>query len=725
MDEDIVEKLLDPRSPLNVESLLDTVVALVTDLKLPVLMRMKNIDLFVKRYQSVVDELAKARINYKHFKQLKVIGRGAFGEVQLVRHVETKKVYAMKLLCKEDMMKRSDSAFFWEERNIMAHADSEWIVKLHYAFQDEKFLYLVMDYMPGGDLVNLMQMYETSEKWTRFYTAELIEALCALHGMGYIHRDVKPDNMLVNRSGHIKLADFGTCVRMNENGVVRCSTAVGTPDYISPEVLRNQGQDAEFGREVDYWSVGVFIYEMLYGETPFFKDSLATTYANIMDHENSLKFPEDVVISDNAKHLIRSFLSSVDKRLGRNGVQEIKAHPFFKNNDWTWETLRNATPPVIPELRSDDDTSHFEVMTTEPRREATDGFQLPRTFNGNQLPFIGFTYSNELSPIQKLKNGLMNGSASASANGPQPAIRRNVDSVGSAELNARITELENQLESQRRAASEQQARLTSQQGQFVKCEQQIKTLDIENSRLLNQLRELEDSAAEGKDMCERMKGFEQDATTYKQQREELQHKLMKMREDEERLREELRNKNTELAQEREEMHRSSQKKGELEEKVNELKRQLIDEIGKQEEISDKLRKVLEERKENGELQSRAKQTEAELERFLARAEKEIEQLKKELEQEAQHRMAAQSEATANARKLAGAVANENYLVTELNEWKSKVKSMEEEMGQLCEEKKRLDYDHKRILDELDAERTFAKLYRNEARTLEEEKSKLE
>ncbi|ETN75509.1 kinase domain protein [Necator americanus] len=357
----LVGHLLDPRSPLNVESLLDAITALLIDCKIPSLMRIKSIDSFISRYQQVIEQVSQQRLKGSDFRLLKVIGRGAFGEVQLVRHTLTNNVYAMKLLNKDDMIKRSDSAFFWEERDIMAHANSDWIVRLHYAFQDQRYLYMVMEYMPGGDLVNLMTTYDVPEKWTRFYAAELVEALAALHSMGYIHRDVKPDNMLISRSGHIKLADFGTCVKMNKNGVIKCSTAVGTPDYIAPEILQNQGKEAEFGTEVDWWAVGVFIYEMLIGETPFFAEALVSTYSNIMDHKNSLRFPDEPAISTHAKA---------------------------------------STPPVIPELKGDDDTTHFEDIEAKPLQES---FQLPKTFIGNQLPFIGFTYSNELSPILKIQ----------------------------------------------------------------------------------------------------------------------------------------------------------------------------------------------------------------------------------------------------------------------------------------------------------------------------------
>ncbi|XP_065608314.1 rho-associated protein kinase 1 isoform X1 [Cyrtonyx montezumae] len=382
--------LKDPKSEVNVDCLLDGLDALVYDLDFPALRKNKNIDNFLNRYKDTVNKMRDLRMKAEDYEVVKVIGRGAFGEVQLVRHKSSRKVYAMKLLSKFEMIKRSDSAFFWEERDIMAFANSPWVVQLFYAFQDDRYLYMVMEYMPGGDLVNLMSNYDVPEKWARFYTAEVVLALDAIHSMGFIHRDVKPDNMLLDKAGHLKLADFGTCMKMNKEGMVRCDTAVGTPDYISPEVLKSQGGDGYYGRECDWWSVGVFLYEMLVGDTPFYADSLVGTYSKIMNHKNSLTFPDDSDISKEAKNLICAFLTDREVRLGRNGVEEIKRHLFFKDDQWAWETLRDTVAPVVPDLSSDIDTSNFDDLDEDKGEEET--FPIPKAFVGNQLPFVGFTY---------------------------------------------------------------------------------------------------------------------------------------------------------------------------------------------------------------------------------------------------------------------------------------------------------------------------------------------
>ncbi|XP_032039213.1 rho-associated protein kinase 1 isoform X1 [Aythya fuligula] len=461
--------LKDPKSEVNVDCLLDGLDALVYDLDFPALRKNKNIDNFLNRYKDTVNKMRDLRMKAEDYEVVKVIGRGAFGEVQLVRHKSSRRVYAMKLLSKFEMIKRSDSAFFWEERDIMAFANSPWVVQLFYAFQDDRYLYMVMEYMPGGDLVNLMSNYDVPEKWARFYTAEVVLALDAIHSMGFIHRDVKPDNMLLDKAGHLKLADFGTCMKMNKEGMVRCDTAVGTPDYISPEVLKSQGGDGYYGRECDWWSVGVFLYEMLVGDTPFYADSLVGTYSKIMNHKNSLTFPDDNDISKEAKNLICAFLTDREVRLGRNGVEEIKRHLFFKNDQWAWETLRDTVAPVVPDLSSDIDTSNFDDLEEDKGEEET--FPIPKAFVGNQLPFVGFTY---YSNRRYLSVSAENSNDNRPASNADKSVLENMQKM--------IYELEEQLHNEMQLKDEMEQKCRSSN---IKLDKIMKELDEEGNQRKN------------------------------------------------------------------------------------------------------------------------------------------------------------------------------------------------------------------------------------------------
>ncbi|XP_078069260.1 rho-associated protein kinase 2 isoform X6 [Mustelus asterias] len=467
----------DPKSPVNAECLLDGLNALVQDLDFPALRKNKNIENFLNRYDKVMGKVREMQMKAEDYEVVKVIGRGAFGEVQLVRHKASQKVYAMKLLSKFEMIKRSDSAFFWEERDIMAFANSSWVVQLFYAFQDDRYLYMVMEYMPGGDLVNLMSNYDVPERWAKFYTAEVVLALDGIHSMGFIHRDVKPDNMLLDKFGHLKLADFGTCMKMDSTGMVRCDTAVGTPDYISPEVLKSQGGDGYYGRECDWWSVGVFLYEMLVGDTPFYADSLVGTYSKIMDHKNSLNFPDDVEISKHAKDLICAFLTDREVRLGRNGVEEIKRHPFFKNDQWTWDNIRDAAAPVVPELSSDIDTSNFDDI--EDDKGEVETFPTPKAFAGNQLPFVGFTYFRDSQLL-------------SDSPAPYKENEPNLPSkIESAKLQKKLHQLEEQLNNEMQAKDEMEQKYRTTSSRLEKISKDLEDeitcrKDVESS-----LRQLE------------------------------------------------------------------------------------------------------------------------------------------------------------------------------------------------------------------------------------------
>ncbi|XP_032398221.1 rho-associated protein kinase 2 isoform X4 [Etheostoma spectabile] len=437
-----------PESAINLETLLDSMNALAHDLNYPALRKNKNIEAFLNRYEKAASQLRELQVKPDDFEKVKLIGRGAYGEVKLVRHKASRKVYAMKQLSKFEMVKRSDSAFFWEERHIMAFSNSHWVVQLCCAFQDDRHLYLVMEFMPGGDLVTLTMNYDIPEKWARFYTAEVVLALNAIHSMGFIHRDVKPDNMLLDQHGHLKLADFGTCMKMDSTGMVHCETAVGTPDYISPEVLQSQDGAGYYGRECDWWSVGVFIYELLVGETPFYAESLVGTYGKIMNHKNTLIFPEDVEMSQDAKDLICAFLTDRKVRLGRTGVDEIKCHPFFKNDQWTFDNIRETVAPVVPELNGDIDTSNFDDI--EDDKGAAETFSPPKAFVGNQLPFVGFTYFKE----DQLLKGNNNCFVEDSEDSKEHSENKDYCSDSKKELQKKLHQLEEQVNHEMQAKDE-------------------------------------------------------------------------------------------------------------------------------------------------------------------------------------------------------------------------------------------------------------------------------
>eukprot|EP00047_Mylnosiga_fluctuans_P021906 m.110679 g.110679 ORF g.110679 m.110679 type:complete len:1416 (-) comp9070_c1_seq1:3005-7252(-) len=223
----------------------------------------------------------------------------------------------------------------------------------------------------------------------RFYIAEAVLAIHTLHALGFVHRDIKPDNMLLTRDGHLRLGDFGSCTRVDADGKVHSRVAVGTPDYISPEILLSMEGKGAYGQEVDWWSLGVCMYEMLIGEPPFYAETLLATYAKIMDHARKLEFPSDVELSPEAVDLIRKLLCAPDQRLGRRGIADVKQHPFFAGIDW--DHIHEKTPPYVPVIASETDTSHFEDV--DPAATPLSKAPVQAAFSGMHLPFLGFTFT--------------------------------------------------------------------------------------------------------------------------------------------------------------------------------------------------------------------------------------------------------------------------------------------------------------------------------------------
>ncbi|XP_075424502.1 citron Rho-interacting kinase isoform X6 [Ascaphus truei] len=305
----------------------------------------------------------------------------------------------MKTMKKKSLLAQEQVSFFEEERSILTHHTSPWIPTLHYAFQDKYHLYLVMQYQPGGNLLSLMNRYDEQfdENMSQFYLAELVLAIHSLHQMGYVHRDIKPDNILIDRTGHIKLVDFGSAAKLTANKMVIARLPIGTPTYMAPEVLLVNGDGkATYGPECDWWSVGIIAYEMVYVTSPFTEGTSTETFNNIMNFQRYLKFPEEPKISKAFLDLIQKLLCGQKERLR---YEDLCCHRFFSQTDWT--NIRNTPPPFVPTLKSDDDTSNFDEPEKNLRVLPPPCQLSVAGFSGEDLPFVGFSFIKVLGAHSK------------------------------------------------------------------------------------------------------------------------------------------------------------------------------------------------------------------------------------------------------------------------------------------------------------------------------------
>lgn len=396
----------------------------------------------LEKEETRVQKESRRNVTTADFESLTVIGRGAFGEVRLVRRKPGNSrgetgVYALKSMKKEMMVMKNQVGHVRAERDALAAADDEnrWLTLLHYSFHDEQHLYMVMEFLPGGDLMSLLMKEDTfTEEATRFFMAEAAHAISCVHALGYIHRDIKPDNMLLDARGHLRLTDLGLCkkvgdvspgdhpevvlemlkrkqvatggaameipegeevsgeathlrdmsIDLNEGGAATAASStipaggaikenlrsgkarrenaystVGTPDYIAPEVLaaQNGASGYSYTCAVDWWSLGVIMYECLVGYTPFYADDPVTTCRKILKWRQTLEIPGEVraKLSTECVDFLSCLLAGPESRIGsradggpefENGFAQVVRHPWFDGFDW--DNLEKMEGPLLP-----------------------------------------------------------------------------------------------------------------------------------------------------------------------------------------------------------------------------------------------------------------------------------------------------------------------------------------------------------------------------------------
>lgn len=342
--------------------------------------------------------LRRVRTSLNEFTILARLGKGGYGQVYLCRKVDTGEVLALKQMKKSRFTDRNEVHRVKKEREVMTKTDSIWLARLKYCFQSQHYLYMAMEYIPGGDLKTLLDhMTCLDEMDAKFLFAEMALAVDALHQLGYIHRDLKPDNFMIDRNGHLKLIDFGLSKegfseKLNTSRSLKRRTSsfrvgtwsknntsimpqfpksrnkkrqifsvVGSPEYMALEILNQEG----YSNLVDYWSLGVILFEFLFGYTPFGADTVAGVFENVKNYKIRVCKPprdeeddeDDDEISDDCWDLITKLITSGDQRIGKNGINDLKNHRWFRGFDWGG--IREMEPPFMPNLESENDTSYF------------------------------------------------------------------------------------------------------------------------------------------------------------------------------------------------------------------------------------------------------------------------------------------------------------------------------------------------------------------------------
>ncbi|CAI2355831.1 unnamed protein product [Caenorhabditis sp. 36 PRJEB53466] len=316
-----------------------------------------------------LDEQEPIIVNKEDFEIVKFLQSGGFGDVHQVRKTtgrDAGKIFAMKVISRKKVLEKNRKIGSMKtERRIMEAIDSSFCCKLFYSFETDQKLYLVMEYLSGGELFNIRSQRAFTEEMAQFYLAEVIVALSYLHSLNIIYRDLKTENVVLDVSGHVKLVDFGSC-KDNVTGRSQAKTLCGTIEYMAPEMLLKSGH----GRPVDWWSLGIFFIEMLTNRTPFYDKDSKKMKKKIF--ECQLILPEHM--TDAAADLVKKLIvPDPDSRLGSGPTdsEEIKSHPFFNNIDWNKAAERQLEAPIKPE---NEDAPKAENSSENSAQDENDPF---------------------------------------------------------------------------------------------------------------------------------------------------------------------------------------------------------------------------------------------------------------------------------------------------------------------------------------------------------------
>mmetsp|Transcript_12521 Transcript_12521/g.43478 ORF Transcript_12521/g.43478 Transcript_12521/m.43478 type:complete len:364 (-) Transcript_12521:105-1196(-) len=305
----------------------------------------------VPKYKKA-DKVRLSSTDLESFELGPILGTGSFGQVHLATHRKDKVVCAIKMLSKSQIVRTKQVSHIRAEKDILMEVNFPFIVALYGTSQDAECLYFVLQYIRGGEFfTHLRQAGRFSEDTSRFYAAQVLLAFEYLHSLDIIYRDLKPENLLLNDEGNLKITDFGFAKRIEH----RTYTLCGTPDYLAPEIILNKGH----GKPVDWWALGVLMYEMLAGYPPFYDDEPWGTYQKILDLR--LEFPSH--FSRAGRDIIRKLLQQdLTKRYGnlKGGSRDLKVHPWFSSCNWSAIVNLEVKPPIVPTVTGESDTSNFD-----------------------------------------------------------------------------------------------------------------------------------------------------------------------------------------------------------------------------------------------------------------------------------------------------------------------------------------------------------------------------